>query len=162
MKDLRSVASDWRSLWTGQFDLARRIIGESYRLHMSPVYDARFSQCRGPDGVLLWVRWIHSILAPMHIREQVPPVFGKDMIAVRWLAQGTYVGGVRGAWAAPGTGVLFSGADFLRVSKGKIVEHWANVDLHGLMTQFGTLADDWMEPQQLPIAPQKETRGPRP
>jgi steroid delta-isomerase-like uncharacterized protein len=61
-----------------------------------------------------------------------------DKAAVRLNVTGTHKGEFQGI---PPTGkkVSFSGMNFFTIIDGKIIEHWASVDMMGLMQQIGAI-----------------------
>ncbi len=59
-----------------------------------------------------------------------------DKVVARFAIRGTHQGSFMGI-AATGKRVAFSGIDIVRVSGGKIVEHWESFDQLGLMQQLG-------------------------
>jgi predicted ester cyclase len=61
-----------------------------------------------------------------------------DRVVARYAAQGTHQGSFMGI-AATGKRVTFAGIDIVRVSGGKIVEHWEIFDQIGMMQQLGVI-----------------------
>jgi predicted ester cyclase len=59
-----------------------------------------------------------------------------DLIAFNWSLTGTNTGSLRGK---PPTGktMMMTGINIERFEHGKIVEHWSNPDLLGMMQQLG-------------------------
>jgi predicted ester cyclase len=62
-----------------------------------------------------------------------------DKVVVRWRARATHGGVFRGI-SPTGTRVSFTGIAIYRLSKGKVVERWAEVDLLGLTEQLRAAA----------------------
>ena len=60
-----------------------------------------------------------------------------DVVSTRWHMTGTHRGDFRGI-AATGRKVRITGIFYDRVNNGKLVETWANYDLHGLLEQIGS------------------------
>jgi steroid delta-isomerase-like uncharacterized protein len=60
----------------------------------------------------------------------------RDVVASRWTLTGTHQCDFLGA-AASGRQVQIRGLDFTRVVDGRITEHWALLDLLGLLQQIG-------------------------
>ena len=58
-----------------------------------------------------------------------------DLVATRWTLTGTHQGDFQGI-PATGRPISMEGIDFSRVEDGKIVEHWAQYDLVGVMQQI--------------------------
>ena len=136
---MKHFASSSRIGWNGNLALADHIVAGDYKLHMTPIDGSDLSRFAGPQGLASWVGQIHSMFTPLAFAIQVPPLFGEDTLAVRWLTTGTYTGGMPGAHAPAGTVVSFAGADFLRVQDGKIVEYWLSSDMLDMMGQLGML-----------------------
>ena len=62
------------------------------------------------------------------------------VVAGRWVAEGTYAGGVPGSTVPVGTPVRFHGNDIWRAEGGLIREYWLSDDLLDLMQQVGVIA----------------------
>ena len=62
----------------------------------------------------------------------------RDIVATRWTITGTHRGIFQGV-PATGRVVTIPGIEFSRVVDGKIVEHWAQLDLVGTLQQIGAL-----------------------
>ncbi len=43
------------------------------------------SNYAGPKGLAFWIGGLHTLFMPLRFEVQVPPLFGEEMIAVRWL-----------------------------------------------------------------------------
>jgi steroid delta-isomerase-like uncharacterized protein len=61
-----------------------------------------------------------------------------DIAAARFTITGTHTGEFMGM-PASGKSVTVTGMDFMRFRDGLIVEHWAEMDMLGLMQQFGVI-----------------------
>ena len=74
--------------------------------------------------------------ATMHVDEQLAE---RDLVATRKTFRGTHTGQV---WGLPPSGnrVEWEFIDIMRVRDGKIVEHWAGIDLEALRAQMRTEA----------------------
>lgn len=127
----------WLALWNGNLAIAPDIIAPDYTLHMAPIGGGGLEQFAGPQGLAGWVGMLHGAIKPFRFSVQVAPLYDRDMIAGRWIAEGRYEGGFPGATAKPGTAVKFAGADFLRIKDGMIVEYWLSSDSLELIQQLG-------------------------
>ncbi|MFW5418368.1 nuclear transport factor 2 family protein [Nocardiopsis sp. CNT-189] len=97
-------------------------------------------EVHGPVGIADQIRTTHAMFTRIGTSVRVGPVVGADgLIAAQWLFTADYVEGVPGATAAPGTGVRFLGADFLRARDGRFCEYWVVSDAATLMAQLGAL-----------------------
>lgn len=61
-----------------------------------------------------------------------------DKVVVRFIFTGTHQGIYRDL-EPTGKEVAYSGIGIWRVANGRLVEHWSNVDLYGLMQQLGAI-----------------------
>ena len=61
-----------------------------------------------------------------------------DMVVVRWTMQGTHKGDLMGI-PPTGKAVSFTGMIMEHYSGGKIVEHWEQFDMVGMMQQIGVV-----------------------
>lgn len=138
-EQMHELFQQWLRLWNGDLSLASGIVADDYRLNMVPMDGSDLSHYAGPSGLAGWIGQMHRAFSPLKFEVQVGPLFSSDMIAVRWVANGTYAGGMPGAKALPGTRVSFAGADFLRIQQGKIAEYWVSSDMLSLMAQLGMM-----------------------
>jgi predicted ester cyclase len=67
------------------------------------------------------------------VEEQIAE---RDLVVDRFTAQGTHKGEFRGV-APTNKNVKFTGIVINRFADGKIIERWTEIDLLGIMTQFG-------------------------
>jgi len=72
-----------------------------------------------------------------HTLDDVIPA--QDKVVVRFKFHGTHQGEYRGI-APTGKPVTYTGIGIWRIADGKLVEHWSNIDLYGLMQQLGAVA----------------------
>jgi steroid delta-isomerase-like uncharacterized protein len=61
-----------------------------------------------------------------------------DFVAFNWTLSGTNTGSLRGA-PPTGKSMTMAGINIERYENGKIVEHWSNPDLLGMMQQLGLI-----------------------
>ena len=59
-----------------------------------------------------------------------------DKVVTRWTIQGTHQGELMGM-PATGKRVSVGGISTDRIANGKVVEHWAEIDMLGMMQQLG-------------------------
>ena len=62
-----------------------------------------------------------------------------DKVSARFTMRGTHKGELRG-FAPTGREVTMTGIDMIRLSEGKMVEDWVEVDQLGMMQQLGVIA----------------------
>jgi predicted ester cyclase len=61
-----------------------------------------------------------------------------EVVAARYHWRGTHRGVFLGI-APTGRAIVVRGMDFYRISGGRLVEHWDNVDEFGMLSQLGDL-----------------------
>jgi predicted ester cyclase len=76
-----------------------------------------------------------------------------EKVVVRWLMQGTDLGGYRGH-PPTGRSIRLTGITLMRMEGNRIVEEWNEVDIAGLLRQLGFVS--------LPQPPRITMRRPRP
>ena len=62
-----------------------------------------------------------------------------DKVVTRWSATGTHAGGFVGV-PATGRQVTVTGIHIHRVRRGRLIEHWEELDLLGMLRQLGALS----------------------
>ncbi len=93
---------------------------------------------RGPEGIRQFYGGIRAGLPDVQLT--VKDMIGeKDKVVVRWSARATHRGIFLGI-PATGKAVSFTGLAVYRLSKGKIVERWAEVNLLGVSEQLRATA----------------------
>jgi predicted ester cyclase len=96
-------------------------------------------QLRGREALLGWVIQTRSFFDDLRLTVEVGPIVDGDTVAGRWIAEGTYQGGIPGSTAPAGTRVRFHGNDIWRAEGGLIREYWLSDDLLDLMHQLGVI-----------------------
>ena len=88
----------------------------------------------GPEGIRQFYGRIRAGLPD--VKLTVEDLIGEgNKVVVRWRAQATHTGVFLGI-PPTGKAVSFTGVAIYRLSKGKIVERWVEVDLLGLTQQL--------------------------
>jgi predicted ester cyclase len=106
-------------------------------------FDAVPSNSTGPSGPETWKKDIEYYRD--HFGDLVYSarnvISTDEFVVLRWLAEGRDSVGIRGR---PPTGlpVVFTGITIYRFKNGKIVEHWAEIDMAGLLERLGILGQD--------------------
>jgi predicted ester cyclase len=72
-----------------------------------------------------------------------------DKVVTRFSSEGTHQGEFLGI-APTGNRVRVTGIDIDRLVEGKIVEHWSEADLLGMMTQLGVIPESSQEEETAP------------
>jgi predicted ester cyclase len=134
--DSRVLWDRWIDLWNGDLDLAPQIIHPDVAIHRYP--PPRISdQLRGQEALLAWINQTRSLFGDLRFRVEVGPIVDGESVAGRWVAEGTYHGGIPGSTAPAGTPVRFHGNDIWRAEAGLIREYWLSDDLLDLLQQLG-------------------------
>jgi SnoaL-like polyketide cyclase len=95
----------WIELWNGDLDQAPEIIHPEFVSHRIPPPRIP-EQFVGRDALLAWIRQTRSLFADLRFSVEVGPILDGDMVAGRWIAEGTYGGGIPGSTAPAGTRAL--------------------------------------------------------
>src|SRR5262245_33751338 len=105
----------------------------------SPTFVSQFST--GPAVGLAQFRQgviaSHTAFPDLHVTVQDQIADG-DKVVTRWMAQGAHQGPFAGI---PPTGkrVTVTAIHIHRVTNGKLIEHWEEINLLGLMQQLGVI-----------------------
>ena len=62
-----------------------------------------------------------------------------DKVVERWTQTQTHTGESFMNISPSGKTITFTGISIYRIANGKIVEHWANMDMFGMMAQMGAI-----------------------
>ena len=126
----------WIDLWNGDLDQAEGIIHPEFVSHRIPPPRIP-DELHGREALLAWVRQTRSFFPDLRFTVEVGPIAEGEMVAGRWIAEGTYQGGIPGSTAPAGTSVRFHGNDIWRAEGGLIREYWLSDDLLDLLEQLG-------------------------
>jgi len=136
--DNRRLWDRWIDLWNGDLDLATDIIHPDFVIHRIP--PPRISdQVHGREALLAWINQTRSLFDDLRLTVEVGPIVDGESVAGRWVAEGTYHGGIAGSTAPAGTRVRFHGNDIWRADGDLIREYWLSDDLLDLMQQLGVI-----------------------
>ena len=112
-------------------DLLARLLDPSFVSHVSTGPDA------GAGAYAAAVDATHAAFPDLvvTVHDQVAE---EDKVATRWNATGTHAGDFAGV---PATGrlVTVSGIHIHRVRHGRLIEHWEELNLLGVLRQLGVL-----------------------
>ena len=135
-RDPREIAEDFVKVWDASSPpgLAERTYGTGYVEH-HPLP----GQGEGVDGVNQLAQMYFAVFPDLTTTVEAV-VHDGDLTVVRWSCVGTHEGDQMG----PPTHrrVHFSGIDILRVSGGKVVEHWGETNGLEVMQQLQPATDD--------------------
>ena len=130
-RDTRQIAEDFVKMWDASSPqgLAQRAYAPDYVEH-HPLP----GQGPGIEG-LNQLAAVYFAVFP-DLRTKVEAVLNDgDLTAVRWSGTGTHEGDQMGVPPTHRT-VNFSGIDILRISEGKVVEHWGETNGLEVMQQI--------------------------
>jgi SnoaL-like polyketide cyclase len=135
---IRDLWDRWIELWNGKLELADSIIHPDFETHRIP--RPRISpDLRGREALVAWVEQTRTLFDDLHLTVEVGPIVDGDSAAGRWVAEGTYRGGIPGSTADVGTPVRFHGNDIWRAEGGLVREYWLSDDLLDLLQQLGVV-----------------------
>ena len=100
-------------------------------------HSARPGQTPGLEGVKQLFSSLHAAFSHFHIDVEDMIAEG-DKVVARVTASGTHQGEFMGI-APTGNRVTITGIDILRITDGKVVEHWGKFDDLGMMQQLGVM-----------------------
>ncbi len=130
------LLESWLRLWNGDDTRVEALIAPRFQLHAAMMDGGDGGAVDSPQALAAWIAQTRLAVPDLNFSVQVGPLVDGDYLAVRWLAEGTYAGGIPGARAPVGTPVNFTGTDLLRVERGQIAEYWVNSDTLLLLTQL--------------------------
>lgn len=116
-------------LWnTGNLAVTEELVADEHVHHLGD------EELRGPDGVKGAVVWLRTAFPDLRFRLD-DVVVDDDRVAVRWTATGTHLGPLSDL-SPTGRHVTWTGADWIRLASGRIVELWAITDGGALREQL--------------------------
>jgi len=91
----------------------------------------------GIEGLKQGIQMYLNAFPDLHFTVELEIAQG-DLVATRWTSRGTHRGELMGI---PPTGktVTVTGIDINRIAGGKLVEHWGNYDMLGMLQQLGVV-----------------------
>ncbi len=115
----------------GNLDAADEMVASDMVIH-EPSHDIR-----GRDGAKQFVAMLRAGFPDIHftIEDQIAE---EDRVVTRFTARGTHTGEFRGI-PATGKQIRVTGTKTDRISDGKCVERWTNIDQLGMMQQLGII-----------------------
>jgi steroid delta-isomerase-like uncharacterized protein len=117
----------------GNLDIVDELIAEEYVDHNPALPDLP----PGREGVRQYVRILKEAFPDaVHIIEDVTAE--GDKVMTRVSARGSFLGACLG-YQPNGKMVEITGSAVHRLENGKLMEHWAQVDMAGFMRQIGAL-----------------------
>jgi len=95
-------------------------------------------QPSGREGVKFFVNAMRQAFPDLRPKTIDPTMTAGDLDAARTILSGTHTGEFMGM-PAGGSTVEFESIDIIRVSDGKVAEHWGVTDVMTLMQQIGAV-----------------------
>jgi len=100
-------------------------------------HDPAPGQGPGLEGVKDYFSSLHAAFPDVHMDVEDMIAEG-DKVVARVSVSGTHQGEFMGI-APTGNRVTITGIDILRITEGKVVEHWGKFDDLGMMQQLGVM-----------------------
>ena len=94
----------------------------------------------GKEGVRFFVSAMREALPDLRLKSSEPMLADGDLESGRTILSGTHEGELMGV-AATGKTVEFESIDIIRVTDGKVTEHWGVTDNMALMQQIGAVPE---------------------
>lgn len=120
-------------VWSfGDYGAIEQLVAPRYTIHSDPG-DPWDGKVLDPKEYLERVRYSRKAFPDLNftIEEQL----GTDKVSVRWRAEGTHQGDLKGV-AATGKHVVFRGQTMYEFENGKVCGHWQVVDRLGFIEQL--------------------------
>lgn len=130
----KDLARRWNRIFEGDFAIAEDIIADDCVYHNGPP-----DILPGPDGVKEWAIMIRNGFSDIHVTDEDFIAEG-DKVAGRFVGEATHNGEFMGV-APTGKPIRVSGVNIMRIADGKIVEHWVQYDMMGMMQQIGAIPE---------------------
>ncbi len=131
-KELLKMAVD--KIWNkGDFDSAKGIVSDDFVIHFPR------EEIRGLEHIQGYFTELRNAFPDIRFTI-IDQIAEEDKVATHWTAAGTHKGDFKGI---PPTGqkVKISAIDIDRISDGKFVECWSNMDELGLLQQLGAIPE---------------------
>jgi steroid delta-isomerase-like uncharacterized protein len=127
----KAVEEIWNK---GNFDRLKELVSADFVIH----FPRPGEDIRGPENVKHFYTELRNAFPDIHFTI-VDQIAEGDKIVTHWSATGTHKGEFKNI---PTTGkrVTFNAMDIDKISDGKFVECWTNVDELGLMQQLGAIS----------------------
>ena len=121
-------------IWNkGNFDALKEMVTDDFVIH----FPRAGEEIRGPENVKHFYTNLRNAFPDIHFTI-VDQVAEDNKIVTHWSATGTHKDEFKNI-PATGKRVTFNAMDIDKVSNGKFVECWTNVDELGLMQQLGVI-----------------------
>lgn len=126
----RAVEEIWNK---GNFEKLNELVSEDFVIH----FPRPGEEIRGPENVKEFYTELRDAFPDLTFTI-IDLLAEEEKVVTHWSATGTHKGEFRGI-PATGKKVTFTAMDIDKISNGKFVECWTNVDELGLMQQLGVV-----------------------
>lgn len=126
----KAVEEVWNK---GNFDYMKEMVSDDFVIH----FPRPGEDIRGPENVKKFYAELRNAFPDLSFRI-LDLVAEENKVVTHWTATGTHKGEFKGI-PATGKRVTFNAIDIDKISDGKFVECWTNVDELGLMQQLGVI-----------------------
>jgi steroid delta-isomerase-like uncharacterized protein len=113
-------------------DLLTRLLDSSFVSHVPS------GPAAGAGAYIAAVDAMHAAFPDLVVTVQ-DQVAEQDKVVTRWSAAGTHAGDFAGV-PATGRRVTVTGIHIHRVQRGRLIEHWEELNLLGMLRQLGMLS----------------------
>ena len=117
-----------------RYDLIDQLVSPSFVAHI-PGLPPEFTT--GPEGVKKWFAAYHAGMEGIWSKH-IDTIAEGDRVVIRFEGGGKHTGNMLGV---PPTGkqIKVTGVDIFRISNGKLVEMWQELDFLGMLRQMGAV-----------------------
>src|SRR6266571_1230799 len=120
--DMNRLWDRWIDLWNGDLAEVENVVHPEFSLHRLPAPTSP-GHGQSREGLLAWINQTRFLFPDLQFTAEVGPIVDGDTVAGRWIAEGTYRGGIPGSTAPGGTRVSFHGNDIWRAEDGRVREY---------------------------------------
>jgi steroid delta-isomerase-like uncharacterized protein len=117
----------------GNFENMKEMVSDDFVIHFPR------EEIRGVENIKEFYTELRNAFPDINFTI-VDQVAEENKVVTHWTATGTHKGEFKGI-PATGQKVKFSAIDIDRISNGKFVECWTNMDELGLMQQLGVIPE---------------------
>jgi steroid delta-isomerase-like uncharacterized protein len=126
----KAVEEVWNN---GNFDNMKKMVSEDFVIHFPR------EELRGLENIKEFYTELRKAFPDINFTI-IDQVAEDDKVVTHWSATGTQKGEFKGI-PATGKKVTFTAMDIDKISNGKFVECWTNMDELGLMQQLGVIPE---------------------
>ncbi len=94
--EYQALWAQWTALWNGDLALNDRLISPDFIAHAAPISGSGDGLVRGREGLAGWITGIRAVMPNLVFTTEVGPLSDGSYLCGRWIARGTYRGGMPG------------------------------------------------------------------